>query len=235
MQLFYNSELKEGQTSCTLDREERNHLVKVLRKNIGDIVHFTNGNGLLAKGVIRMISSNSVDIELTESHLKESPKAQLTMAVAPTKNNDRYEWFLEKATEIGISAIQPILCDQSERRIIKEDRFERVIQSALKQSLEVYKPRLSPLKSLKEFLSEKHTGSLYIAHCEDDQPRAFLDHLLEADEDCTILIGPEGDFSKEEISLALKAGFKAVSLGHKRLRTETAAVYATVLFNSKNS
>jgi 16S rRNA (uracil1498-N3)-methyltransferase len=235
MQLFYNSELKEGQTSCTLDREERNHLVKVLRKNIGDIVHFTNGNGLLAKGAIRMISSNSVDIELTESHLKQPPKAQLTMVVAPTKNNDRYEWFLEKATEIGISTIQPVICDQSERRVIKEDRFERVIQSALKQSLEVYKPNLLPLKTLKEFLSENHSGSLYIAHCEDDQPRVFLDDSLVANEDCIILIGPEGDFSKEEIDLALNAGFKAVSLGHKRLRTETAAVYATMLFNSKNS
>lgn len=234
MQLFYNSDLEEQDKTCTLNREERNHLVKVLRKNIGDVVHFTNGNGLLAKGVIRMISSNSVDIELTESHLKQPPKAQLTMVVAPTKNNDRFEWFLEKATEIGISAIQPVICDQSERRVIKEERFERVIQSALKQSLEVYKPTLLPLKSLREFLSENHTGSLYIAHCEDDQPRVLLDDILVADEDCTVLIGPEGDFSKEEIGLALKAGFKAVSLGQKRLRTETAAVYATVLFNSKN-
>ncbi len=235
MQLFYNSELKEGQTTCTLDREERNHLVKVLRKNIDDIVHFTNGNGLLAKGVIRMISSNSVEIELVESHLKKPPKAKLTMVVAPTKNNDRYEWFLEKATEIGISEIQPVICNQSERRVIKEDRFERVIQSALKQSLEVYKPTLLPLKTLKDFLNENHSGSLYIAHCEDDQPRVYLDDSLVANEDCIILIGPEGDFSKDEIDQALNAGFKAVSLGHKRLRTETAAVYATVLFNSKNS
>lgn len=235
MQLFYNDTLKEGQKHCSLEKEERNHLVKVLRKSIGDSIHFTNGKGLLAKGSIQMISNKSIEIELTEFLQKEAPKPQLTMIVAPTKNNDRYEWFLEKATEIGIQRIQPVICDQSERKTIKPERFERILQSALKQSLEVFKPELLPLKTLREVLSEQPSGKCFIAHCEEDQPRVYLNKILEKDKDCTILIGPEGDFSTDEISLALKAGFKAVSLGHKRLRTETAAVYATVLFNSINS
>lgn len=235
MQLFFNSDIKEGQQHCTLNREERNHLVKVLRKSIGDSIHFTNGKGLLAKGVIKMITTKSVDVELVESIVKPTPSPQLTMVVAPTKNNDRFEWFLEKATEIGIHAIQPIICEQSERRSIKEDRFERIIQSAIKQSIEIFIPQLLPIKSFKEYIDQQHSGALYIAHCEDGQPRVYLDQILDLNQDCTILIGPEGDFSKREIDMALKAGFKAVSLGHKRLRTETAAVYATVLFNSKNS
>ena len=150
------------------------------------------------------------------------------MAVAPTKLNDRYEYFLEKATEIGISEITPIICDHSERKVIKEDRYERILQSAMKQSLKAYIPKLNPAVSFSEFIeAQKNTETeRFIAHCEETD-RFSLKQKLKPKMDVLILIGPEGDFSTTEIELALKSGFLPVMLGEQRLRTETAAVVAT--------
>jgi len=222
MQLFYNSELKEGQTSCTLDREERNHLVKVLRKNIGDIVHFTNGNGLLAKGAIRMISSNSVDIELTESHLKQPPKPQLTMVVAPTKNNDRYEWFLEKATEIGVREITPIITRYSEKKKINFERAERVLISSMKQSYQFYKPKINSIINFSDFLIQNNDFKI-MANLKTT--RLITANDLKSNNIC-LMIGPEGGFSDEEIIEARGNNILEISLGKNRLRSETAAVHS---------
>jgi len=158
---------------------------------------------------------------------KQQPKRDynLHLAVAPTKINDRYEWFLEKATEIGIDSITPIICDHSERKVIKPERFERILQSAMKQSLNCYLPKLNDAISFKDFINLDFEGDLFIAHCEETD-RKYLKQQLNPKTDITILIGPEGDFSVKEITEALKNNFIPVTLGETRLRTETAAIVA---------
>jgi 16S rRNA (uracil1498-N3)-methyltransferase len=160
---------------------------------------------------------------------------QLHLVVAPTKMNDRYEWFLEKATEIGIQEITPIICDRSERKVINIERFEKIILSAMKQSNELYLPKLNPTISFKEFMKHKNKGLQLIAHCEETDKKT-LKSVLQSNTDVTVLIGPEGDFSEKEIALALEQNYIPVSLGNTRLRTETAAVVAchsVVFFNEK--
>jgi len=147
------------------------------------------------------------------------------LAVAPTKMNDRYEWFLEKATEIGIDSITPIICDHSERKVIKPERFEKIIQSAMKQSLQCYLPKLNPVLTFKEFMKHEIPGQKLIAHCEALKRQSFKSKIL-AKNDVTILIGPEGDFSVKEIEMALQHDYIPVTLGETRLRTETAAIAA---------
>jgi 16S rRNA (uracil1498-N3)-methyltransferase len=139
--------------------------------------------------------------------------------------NDRYEWFLEKATEMGISEITPIICDHSERKFVKTDRFDKIIQSAMKQSLQVYLPKLNEPITFKEFLKTTPNGLLLIAHCEETDKKT-LKSVLKPNENATLLIGPEGDFSNKEIALALEKKYVPVSLGNTRLRTETAAIVA---------
>jgi 16S rRNA (uracil1498-N3)-methyltransferase len=150
------------------------------------------------------------------------------MVVAPTKMNDRFEWFLEKATEIGVDEITPIICERSERKIIKTERMQRVIESAMKQSLQTYLPKLNEPIYLSEFLKKPSTGLQFIAHCEDSE-RHELKRRVAADQDLTILIGPEGDFSPNEIESALKSGYSPIAMGKTRLRTETAAIVACTI------
>ena len=156
-------------------------------------------------------------------------------AVAPTKMNERYEWFLEKATEIGIQEITPIICEHSERKVIKTDRFQKIIESAMKQSLHYYLPKLNEPISLKELLKKEIDGQKFIAHCEETDKES-LKNELKPNEDVTILIGPEGDFSVKEIQLAIENNFIPVSLGNTRLRTETASIVAchSVVFKNEN-
>lgn len=149
----------------------------------------------------------------------------LHLAVAPTKMNDRYEWFLEKATEIGISEITPLICEHSERTIFKADRFGKILQSAMKQSLQYHLPQLNEPVAFKDFVNTLHEGQLFIAHCEETDKK-LLKTAIKPRQKITILIGPEGDFSVTEIEQALQKGFAAVSLGNTRLRTETAAIVA---------
>jgi 16S rRNA (uracil1498-N3)-methyltransferase len=159
----------------------------------------------------------------------------LTMCVAPTKNIDRFEWFLEKATEIGISEVYPLECDHSERRQIKLEREEKVITAAVKQSLKAYHPVLHDLTSVRDIIAMDFDGEKYIAHCDSSfGERPYLGNLVKKGANTLILIGPEGDFSKEEINFALQNGFKAISLGRERLRTETAAVVATTVVATIN-
>ena len=150
---------------------------------------------------------------------------KLHMAVAPTKSIDRFEWFLEKATEIGITEITPIICEQSERKRLKKERLERIILSAMKQSLKAHKPKLNDLVSFDDFLNANPSGRRYIAHCADG-PKHSLFKEAQPSDTLLVLIGPEGDFSVKEIERALNAGFIPVTLGNTRLRTETAALAA---------
>jgi 16S rRNA (uracil1498-N3)-methyltransferase len=225
MQLFYTPELTPETKHYTFSKEESKHIVRVLRKKENDILHITNGKGFMFTAKITIADQKNCTIEIT-SHKFQKPKSyKLHLAVAPTKMNDRYEWFLEKATEIGIDTITPIVCDHSERKVIKVERFEKIIQSATKQSLSAYFPELKPAISFSDFIKVNSDDQLFIAHCEEDKKQA-LKQALQPQKDVTILIGPEGDFSTKEIALALENSYVPVTLGETRLRTETAAIVA---------
>ena len=188
-------------------------------------MHITNGKGWLFEAKITLAGLKNC-IATIHSKTQQTPtKYNLHLAVAPTKMNDRYEWFLEKATEIGITSITPIICDHSERKVIKAERFEKILQSAMKQSLQCYLPKLKEAISLKDYLKTTPEGDYFIAHCEETQKQS-LKSLLQPNTTTTILIGPEGDFSTKEIELASQNNWKPVTLGETRLRTETAAIVA---------
>ncbi|WP_081211110.1 16S rRNA (uracil(1498)-N(3))-methyltransferase [Salegentibacter sediminis] len=226
MQLFYNPEIDENQKNIEFPRDESKHIIKVLRKNTGDVLEVTNGRGFLFSVKITDANPNRCKAEIIASEKEEPDSWHLHMVVAPTKMNDRYEWFLEKATEIGLHRITPVICDHSERKHVKLNRFERVLQSAMKQSLHVRLPQLNEAENLEDFLKREIPGQKFIAHCEEGMERFQLKDKILASSEVTILIGPEGDFSPDEIKLALKNGWQPVSLGNSRLRTETAAIVA---------
>lgn len=235
MQLFYNPSISETATSFVFDKEESKHIIKVLRKKEGDTLLVTNGFGFLFKTEITIASDNKCTVKINSFEQQEKPKFQLHLAVAPTKMNERYEWFLEKATEIGIQEITPIICEHSERKVIKIDRFQKILESAMKQSLHYYLPQLNEPILFKDFLKKERNSQKFIAHCEETDKKS-LKNELKTNEDVTILIGPEGDFSVKEIQLALEHNYIPVSLGQTRLRTETAAIVAchsVVLINEK--
>lgn len=226
MQLFYSLDLTETTTEFTFKKDESKHIIKVLRKSIGDQLHITNGFGWLFIAEITVPNINKCKVVIVSK--KQQPKRNyaLHLAVAPTKMNDRYEWFLEKATEIGIDSITPIICDHSERKLIKPERFERILQSAMKQSLSCYLPKFNKAIKFHDFIDQKFKGDLFIAHCENETDKKSLKQQLTPNSETTILIGPEGDFSIKEINLALNKNFVPVALGKTRLRTETAALVA---------
>ena len=234
MQLFYSSDIIPP--FHTLNDEESKHCVRVLRLGVGDELHITDGKGNLYRCRIVEAHQHHCTVEVIETFAEhEKLPYSLTMAVAPTKNIDRYEWFLEKATEVGVSRFIPIECDHSERRTIKYDRELRVITSAVKQSLKAYHPTLDGLTPVKRIITTPFEGQKFIAHCDSSFPdRAFLPSVAKKSENILILIGPEGDFSPEEIKFALENGFQPISLGNQRLRTETAAVVATVMVATIN-
>lgn len=233
MQLFYNPDIDETTENFSFDKEESKHIIKVLRKKDSDILHVTNGLGLLFETEITLASDTKCIVSVRSIQKSPEPKFRLHLAVAPTKMNDRFEWFLEKATEIGIQEITPIICDRSERKVINLDRFEKIILSAMKQSNETYFPKLNDAVSFKDFMKQKNEGLLFIAHCEETDKKS-LKETLKPNENVTLLIGPEGDFSEKEIALAIENKYQPVTLGNTRLRTETAAVVAchsVVFFN----
>ncbi|MFH6999640.1 16S rRNA (uracil(1498)-N(3))-methyltransferase [Flavobacterium sp. FlaQc-57] len=237
MQLFYNPDIDETTESFSFDKEESRHIIKVLRKKDSDILHVTNGFGLLFETEITLASDNKCIVNVISITKSPEPKFRLHLAVAPTKMNDRFEWFLEKATEIGIQEITPIFCDRSERKVINLERFEKIILSAMKQSNETYLPKLNPAISFKEFIKQKNEGLQLIAHCEETDKKSLKD-VLKPNENVTLLIGPEGDFSDKEIALAIENNFQPVTLGNTRLRTETAAIVAchsVVFFNETSN
>ena len=234
MQLFYAPEIS---LPCyTLSEEESKHCVRVLRMRVGDELHLTDGRGTLYRCKVVDDNAKRCTVEIVDSIPEyEKMSYELSLAVAPTKNIDRYEWFLEKATEVGITEVYPIECDHSERRQIKAEREEKVITAAVKQSLKAYHPTLHPMTRFSEVVTMPFDGNKFIAHCNDSiGEREYLGRLIEKGGKNLILIGPEGDFSEEEITFALENGFKAITLGKERLRTETAALIATVITSTIN-
>jgi len=226
MQLFYSKHITDSNPIYALPKDESKHMVRVLRKKEGDVLHITDGKGNLYTAKILMANNSHCEIEiLSKKHLKKHDY-YLHIAIAPTKNNDRLEWFLEKATEIGIDEISPIICDNSERKKIKHERLSKIVQSAMKQSLQCHLPKLNEAVSFKEFIKNTPKGNLFIAHCEADKLKIELKNKIIPKAQYTLLIGPEGDFSPSEIEMALANNYHPIGLGNTRLRTETAGVVA---------
>jgi len=233
MQLFYNSEIKQGDSNYFFDKEESKHIVKVLRKKEGDTIFITNGLGFLFESEIILASEKKCEVKIAKETFQQPVAFYTHIAVAPTKMNDRLEWFLEKATEIGIHEITPIICDHSERKVYKIDRAEKIIQAAMKQSLHYYLPKINEPISFSQFVKLNFEGQKFIAHCEETDKKSFKNEIKQK-EKITILIGPEGDFSTKEINLAIANQFIPVTLGNTRLRTETAALVACHTIALKN-
>lgn len=224
MQLFIG-QINDG--TALLSDEEARHFIKVLRGKIGQEINITDGKGKICKGKVDLISNHSVEIELT-SIIEDFEKRdyRLHIAIAPTKNMDRTEFFLEKAVEIGIDEISFLKSFHSERKNINLERTLKIVQSAVKQSLKAYVPVINDLVKFSDFIKENHSEEKLIAHCSEAYRRENFHSISKPKTDYLILIGPEGDFSNNEIELAEKHGFKGISLGNQRFRTETAALNA---------
>lgn len=241
MILFYTNNIKNN--IAELPQEEAMHCLKTLRKKVGDNIQFVDGQGNWYKGKIIGTGKKSVSIgieSVTENYNQRNH--YLHIAIAPTKNINRFEWFLEKATEFGIDEITPLLCFHSERKNIRLDRLEKVVIAAMKQSLKAYKPKVNELTSFKDFLKTQNNldnsteNQKFIAHCQDgfSDDKLHLKNIASAKNQTTILIGPEGDFSSDEVELALSQNFQEISLGKERLRTETAGLAACHIVNLMN-
>lgn len=233
MHVFYTPEIA---VNPELPKEEAAHCLRVLRLTVGDEVMLTDGKGLFYKAVISAATGKRCQVKVVES-IEQEPfwNGHLHLAMAPTKNMDRIEWFAEKATEIGFNELSFLNCRFSERKVIKTERIEKIVVSAVKQSLKAYKPVVNEMMDFSRFMEKDFSGQKFIAHCYEGE-KPLLKDVLVPGQDALVLIGPEGDFSMEEVQKAEAAGFRAISLGKSRLRTETAAlvaVHTMNLFNQK--
>lgn len=209
--------------------------MRVLRLKEGSVVKLADGRGTMATARITDASPRKCTALITESIENYSRRRYfLHICMALTKNPERFEWFVEKATEIGIDRITPIVTDRSERKTVKSDRLERIAVSAMKQSQKAYLPVIDPVTAIGDIIAEPFDGIKIIGHCEDDTNKIFIAKEVLPGQNVRMLIGPEGDFSGSEITLALSAGYRPVSLGGSRLRTETAGIYATVVVSTVN-
>lgn len=235
MHLFYNSQITLTDTQFTFDKIESKHIVKVLRKKEGDILYITNGIGFLF--IVEITIANDKNCLVTVKSVEEKEKPwnyNLHIAIAPTKNNDRFEWFLEKSTEIGIDEITPIICARSERKIVKHERIQKIVESAAKQSLKYHFPKLNQSVYYNDLIENNFSDQLFIAHCEEEQKES-LQTQLKPNKNTLILIGPEGDFTPQEIKKAIDNKFIPITLGESRLRTETAGIVAVHTVSLHNS
>jgi 16S rRNA (uracil1498-N3)-methyltransferase len=211
--------------AAILNEDESLHCVKVLRHKVGDVIQVIDGKGTRAIGTIQAAHAKQCAVLLTEKEtVVNNRNYKLHIAIAPTKNMERIEWFVEKAVEIGIDEISFIKCKNSERTVVKDERILKVAESAVKQSQQAYIPKLNPLVEFKEFIKSAGTDVKLIAHCEKDVKENIKKYISDK-RSYTVLVGPEGDFTKDEIAQALGAGYLPVALGESRLRTETAGLY----------
>ncbi len=233
MHIFYTPDIASD--IYTLNEEESKHCSKVLRLSIGSVVFLIDGVGGFYEAEINAITKKNVALKVLNKQSNYGKRNHyLHIAIAPTKNIDRLEWFLEKATEIGIDEITPIICDRSERKIIKLDRLEKVITSAVKQSQTAYHPKLNAAISFANLMQQKQPHQKMIAHCMDGLAKQTINNLVQSQQSYLILIGPEGDFTPTELNIALQNDYKPVTLGNTRLRTETAALAACFEINYIN-
>lgn len=227
MHLFYQEQLPEIKY---LDQDESKHCVKVLRMQAGDEINIIDGKGTFYKATITEAHPKKCQFEIIETSAERSPSFHRHLAIAPTKNMDKMEWLVEKATEMGIDEISFFQSFHSERKVIKIERLEKKVVSAMKQSLKARKPILNEILPLGKILNNIKAENKLIAYV-DFENKIHMKNELSDEQDTLILIGPEGDFTPEEVDLAIKNGFKKVSLGNSRLRTETAALAAVHLMN----
>ncbi len=232
MNLFFTQEIQNN--IAKFEEEEARHLI-VLRKKIGDTIHFTDGKGVFYDGKIIEINKKNILLTIDNQRIEVEKNQKLHIAIAPTKNIDRIEWFLEKSTEMGISELTFLLCQNSERDKIRLDRLEKIVESAMKQSLQATLPKINDLIKFDAFIKqnfsfdEKNKG--YIAYCNDEQLPFYP---IGKGVNQLVLIGPEGDFSQKEVESAKKANFQGISLGTNRLRTETAGLLVASRFYTEN-
>lgn len=231
MHVFYTPDI---QTRAELPEEEAAHALRVLRLQAGDEVTLTDGKGNFYRAEISTASNKRCLVNVLET-LPQAPlwKGHLHIAMAPTKNMDRTEWFAEKATEIGLDELTFLNCRYSERKVIKTERIHKILVAAIKQSLKARLPQLNEMTDFNRFIRQSFNEQKFIAHCYPGE-KLLLKDCLRQGEDALVLIGPEGDFSEEEVEEALAQGFRPISLGPSRLRTETAALVACHLMNLAN-
>jgi len=229
MRRFYFESTPTKNEIVELPLEESKHIGKVLRMQIGDQIELVNGRGYVFTAELTDNHFKKCTVKIIQETLFPQDNFHIHIAVAPTKNLDRLSYFIEKSTELGIHEITPILCTNNERKNLNIEKLDKVIIGAMKQSKRLYKPTLNTLTSLTDFLQAHPTG--LIAHCYNTQ-KEHPSIPIQA-QNCPILIGPEGDFSKEEVENVLRFDYKAISLGVTRLRTETAALYACMLAKTK--
>lgn len=233
MHLFYTPSLLPTSSMVSLSEEESKHCVKVLRMRIGNELLLLDGKGGRYHATIIKDNPQKVDIQII-TYTKDVKKfASLHIGIAPPKNIERLEWFLEKATEVGIVEITPLYCEHSERKDLRIDRLQKVIISAMKQSRNSYLPKLNELTKYKEFVEKAKAQHKMMAHCAIGE-KQYIHQILTPNADALILIGPEGDFSSKEITFAIEHQFNPISLGNSRLRTETAALQSCIEFNIFN-
>ena len=232
MHLFYSKDILTP--LHTFSEEESRHIVRVLRLRTGDLIRITDGCGTMYHGRLANESPTHCTADITGTeHVQERGSGRLHIAIAPTKSPDRFEWFLEKATEIGIDEVTPLWCAHSERTVIKRTRLEKVMISAMKQSLKCRLPVLHEPSDFSSLVNQPFSGQKFIAWCGTGQEQV-LTRIFQPGKETLILIGPEGDFSDEEMLMAGKQGFVPVSLGKSRLRTETAGVVACCIITMRN-
>ena len=220
MQLFYSKEIS---SSLLLNKEESKHCLKVLRKKENEIIFVTDGNGFLYESKIVKVDNNLVKLNIINTtQTKKNKKIELVISFPKQRN--RIEWIVEKATEIGVDIITPLICENSERTSVNIDRMEKIAISSMKQSLRTHLPKISEMQKFSNFVKKNKSEQKYIAHCKQDSQKEKIKNPKSINS--CILIGPEGDFSKEEIKLANSLGFKSITLSTNRLRTETAAIVA---------
>ena len=225
---FYAPTLTEQTGAFTLSEDSSKHIVQVLRMKEGELIQLTNGSGLLAMASISAAHKKHTIVHINSIETKPEPNLS-TIAISPVKNTTRFEWFLEKAAELGVRKIVPIICQRTEKQHLRLDRLQGILVSAMLQSQQVYLTELTEPISFNEYLQQEKSDQKLIAHCIESEKKNLFDVMLQPN--AAMLIGPEGDFTEVEIQNAIECGFIPVSLGATRLRTETAGMVAAVMMN----
>ncbi|HXU25674.1 MAG TPA: 16S rRNA (uracil(1498)-N(3))-methyltransferase [Bacteroidia bacterium] len=231
MQLFFTN-IFIDESTLLLSPEESKHCIRVLRHKNGDIINLIDGKGNFYEAEITDANPQKCVAQITRKKIPREPKPyRLHLAISPTKNADRIEWMLEKCTELGVDEFSFIICKRTEKTGVKTDRFKKIAESAIKQSIQAMMPVINEAQTFKDFITQHtNTSSKYIAHCIEEDKTGLKDAMLKVKS--LILIGPEGDFTEDEIKLAIENKFQPLSLGNSRLRTETAALYAAAAYKN---
>lgn len=231
---FYKEDISINDKTVLLDEDTSKHVVQVLRMRVGEQLKLTNGKGGIFIGEITDDHRKRCEVKIIDKSSVKNHQSKITIAISPLKNNSRFEWFLEKATEIGVTGIVPLICDRTEKPQLKIDRLKGILVSAMLQSQQAWLPVLHDVVKYSEYLrlaNEDSNLQKLIAHCEDARKTSLAS--IAVSNNLSILIGPEGDFTHQEIQLALTSGFEPASLGETRLRTETAGIYAAVMLTNR--